>query len=37
MEGEINTEQFMEEIRKYNCLFERFSKEFKDKFKKINA
>ena len=37
MEGEIDTEQVMEEIRKYNCLFERFSKEFKDKFKKINA
>ena len=27
----------MEEIRKYDCLFNRFSKEFKDKFKKINA
>ena len=37
MEGEIDTEQFMEEIRKYDCLFNRFSKEFKDKFKKINA
>ena len=37
MEGEIDTEQFMEEIRKYNCLFERVSKDFKDKFKKINA
>jgi len=37
MEGEIDTEQFMEEIRKYDCLFNRLSKEFKDKFKKINA
>ena len=37
MEGEIDTEQFMEEIRKYDCLFNRFSKEFKDKLKKINA
>ena len=37
MEGEIGTEQFMEEIRKYDCLFNRFSKEFKEKFKKINA
>ena len=37
MEGEIDTEQFMEEIRKYDCLFNRFSKEFKDKFKEINA
>ena len=27
----------MEEIRKYDCLFNRFSKEFKDKLKKINA
>ena len=27
----------MEEIRKYDCLFNRFRKEFKDKFKKINA
>ena len=35
MEGEI--EQFMEEVRKYDWLFNRFSKEFKDKFKKINA
>ena len=30
-------EQFMEEIGKYDCLFNRYSKEFKDKFKKINA
>ena len=37
MEGEIDTEQFMEEIRKYDCLFNSFSKEFKDKFKEINA
>ncbi|KAK2548492.1 hypothetical protein P5673_031273 [Acropora cervicornis] len=37
MEGEIDTEQFMEEIRKYDRLFNRFSKEFKDKFKEINA
>ena len=37
MEDEIDTEQFMKEIRKYNCLFDRLSKEFKDKFKKINA
>ena len=37
MEGEIDTEQFMEEIRKYDSLFNRFSKEFKDKLKKINA
>ena len=37
MEGEIDTEQFMEEVRKDDCLFNRFSKEFKDKFKKINA
>ena len=37
MEREIDTEQFMEEIRKYDCLFNRFSKEFKDKIKKINA
>ena len=37
MKGEIDTEQFMEEVRKDDCLFNRFSKEFKDKFKKINA
>lgn len=37
MEGEIDTEQFMEEIRKWDCLFNHFSKEFKDKLKKINA
>ena len=37
MEGEIDPEQFMEEIRKYDCLFNRLTKEFKDKFKKINA
>ena len=30
-------QQFVEEIRKYDCLFNRSSKEFKDKFKKINA
>ena len=29
MEGKIDTEQFMEEIRKYDCLCNRFSKEFK--------
>ena len=27
----------MEEIRKYKCLYDRFSKEYKDKYKKINA
>lgn len=37
MEGETDTKQLMEEITKYDCLFNRFSKEFKDKFKKINA
>ena len=37
MEDEIDTEQFMKEIRKYNCLFDRLGKEFEDKFKKINA
>ena len=37
MKGEIDTEQFMEEIRKYDCSFNSSSKEFKDKFKKINA
>ena len=37
MESEIGPEQFMEEIRKYDCLFNLFTKEFKDKFKKINA
>ena len=37
MEGEVDTEQFIEEIRKYDCLFNHFSKEFKDKLKKINA
>ena len=37
MEGEIDTEQFMEEIRKDDCLLNRFSKEFKEKFKTINA
>ena len=37
MKSEIDTEQFKEEIGKYDCLFNRFSKEFKDKFKKINA
>ena len=37
IEGKFYTEQFMEELRKYDCSFNRFSKEFKDKFKKINA
>jgi len=37
MKGEIDTEQIIEETRKYDCLFNRFSKEFKDKLKKINA
>ena len=37
MEGEIDTEQFMEEIRKYDRLFNRSGKEFKDNFKKINT
>ena len=37
MEGEIDTEQFMEEIRKHDSLFNRSRKEFKEKFKKINT
>lgn len=37
IEGEIDTEQFIEEIRKYDCFFIGFRKEFKDKFRKINA
>ena len=37
MEVEIYTEQFMEEIRKYDCSFNSSSKEFKCKLKKINA
>ena len=32
-----DNENFMEEIRKYECLYNRFSKEYKDKYKKINA
>ena len=37
IEGKIYAKQFMEEIRKYDCSFNRFSKECKDKFKKMNA
>ena len=37
MESEIDTEQFMEEIRKRDSLFNRSRKEFKDKLKKINT
>jgi hypothetical protein len=30
-------ETFMEEVQKYECLFNTFSKEFRDKYKKINC
>ena len=33
----FSTEEFMEEIHKYECLYNRYCKEYKDKFKKLNA
>ena len=32
-----SVEGFMEEVQKYPCLYDKFSKEFKDKFKKVNS
>ena len=32
-----SVEGFMEEVQKYHCLYDKFSKEFKDKFKKVNS
>ena len=32
-----NTQQFMEEIQKYPVLYDKFSKDFKGKYKKQNA
>ena len=32
-----NTETLMQEIRKYECLYDRYSKEHKDKCKKMNV
>ena len=33
----FSTEEFMEEIHKYECLYNRYCKEYKDKFKNLNA
>jgi len=30
-------DQLMDEVRKYPVIYDRFSKDFKDKFKKMNA
>ena len=32
-----DNEDFMEELRKYECLYNRFRKKYKDKYKKISA
>ena len=32
-----NTQEYMEEIQKYPVLYDKFSKDFKDKYKKQNA
>ena len=33
----FSTEEFMEEIHKYECLYNRYCKEYKDKFKQLNS
>ena len=34
---ELNTANFMEEIQKYDCLYNKFTLDYKDKFKRLNC
>ena len=33
----FSTDVFMEEVQKYTCLYNKYSNNFKDKFKKLNS
>ena len=35
--GEVNVVFFMEEVEQYDCIFNKFSKSYKDKFIKMNC
>ena len=35
--GEVNVVFFMEEMQKYDCLYNKYSKSYKDKYIKINC
>ena len=35
--GEVNVVFFMEEVQKYDCLYNKYSKSYKDKYIKINC
>ena len=37
MASELSSEIFMEEIRNYRCLHDKFWKDFKDKYIKLNS
>ena len=36
MHGNVTNEEFMEEVARYECVYNRNSKDFKDKNKKAN-
>ena len=36
-DGEVNVVFFMEEVQKYDCLYNKYSKSYKDKYIKINC
>ena len=33
----VGTEEFMEEVHKYECLYNKYCKDYKDKYRKMNA
>ena len=35
--SELNSSLFMEEVQKYECLYNKFSKEYKNKFTRLNC
>ena len=37
MSDEISNECFMGEVQKYDCLYNRNSRDYKDKYKKLNV
>jgi len=36
-QGNVSNEKFMEEVARYQCVYHRNSKDFKDKYKKANC
>ena len=35
--GEVNVGFFMEEVQKYDCVYNKYSKSYKDKYIKMNC